>query len=155
MSDQNHNGNPNDNSDGAAPNDQTPETPAPDAAQIRAEIEATRAEMSQTIDAIQDKLDPEHIKAEVIGKVHDATIGQAQHLAQVAGEKLQPAKEKLEEASEKISEMAKPVAQQALAKRGDALKLAARYPVVTGGVAAALVFLFWALFPRDQDEVSL
>lgn len=143
-----------DNHNETAPENEAPapDAPTPDAAQIRAEIEATRAEMSQTIDAIQDKLDPEHIKAEVIGKVHDATIGQAQHLAQVAGEKLAPAKEKLEEAGEKLSEMAKPVAAGALAKRGDALKLAARFPIVTGGIAAALVLLILALFPRDQEE---
>ena len=55
--------------------------------EIRADIEHTRAEMSETIEAIQEKLSPEHIKERVQAKVHDATIGKVQHLADAAREK--------------------------------------------------------------------
>ena len=141
MSDQNLNG----------PTSEDP-APEPDAAQIRAEIEATRAEMSQTIDAIQDKLDPQHIKEEVIGKVHDATIGQAQHLAHLAGEKLHPATEKIEEAGKKLGEIAKPAVDTALEKSGDLKALAAQKPLVAGGLGVLVVALLVWLFPRDNAE---
>lgn len=68
------------------PRDQTSDDP--DA--IRAEIIHTRGEMSQTLNAIQERLDPERLKAEVRNEidhvtehvkeeVRDATIGRAEH----------------------------------------------------------------------------
>jgi len=45
---------------------------------IQAEIEATRADMSQTINAIQDRLNPETLKEQAREMVHDATVGRAQ-----------------------------------------------------------------------------
>jgi ElaB/YqjD/DUF883 family membrane-anchored ribosome-binding protein len=75
---------------------------APDSAEtarIRAEIERTRAEMSGTIDAIQDKLSPQHIAEQVRHTVHeqfeeakatvrDATIGKAETLMRDASERV-------------------------------------------------------------------
>ena len=42
------------------------------------EIAQTRAEMSVTIDAIQEKLSPEHIVEEAKGRAYDATVGRVQ-----------------------------------------------------------------------------
>jgi uncharacterized protein YjbJ (UPF0337 family) len=49
-----------------------------DPAEIREEIEHTRSEMSGTIDAIQERLSPDHLKEQAMGAVRDATIGRAQ-----------------------------------------------------------------------------
>jgi hypothetical protein len=66
-------------------------------AQKRAQIERTRAEMSGTIDAIQEKLSPQHIAEQVKttvneqlesakASVRDATIGKAEALMRDAGD---------------------------------------------------------------------
>jgi hypothetical protein len=51
----------------------------------RAEIEETRAHMSETIDAIQEKLSPGHLVHEATSAVRDATIGRAQGAVNTAG----------------------------------------------------------------------
>jgi ElaB/YqjD/DUF883 family membrane-anchored ribosome-binding protein len=45
--------------------------------QIEAEIEQTRVEMSQTINAIQERLSPQHLAEQAKEAVYDATIGTA------------------------------------------------------------------------------
>ncbi len=45
--------------------------------QIEAEIEQTRAEMSETINAIQERLSPQHLAEQAKDAVYDATIGTA------------------------------------------------------------------------------
>ena len=49
---------------------------------IRSQIEQTRAEMSETIDAIQTRLSPTHAIAHVKDSVTDATVGRLQRFAQ-------------------------------------------------------------------------
>lgn len=68
------------------------------AEQIRDDIAQTRSEMSETIDAIQDKLDPQHLKEQAVEKVHDATIGRAQTLAENAKEKVAAVGERVADA---------------------------------------------------------
>jgi len=61
-----------------APNE-TDTTTTPDNPEvIQAEIESTRADMSQTINAIQDRLNPETLKEQAKEMVHEATVGRAQ-----------------------------------------------------------------------------
>ncbi|HEX8949936.1 MAG TPA: DUF3618 domain-containing protein [Dissulfurispiraceae bacterium] len=55
--------------------------------ELKAEIERTRAEMSETVDAIQDKLSPEHIRGQVKHKVREATIGRAREMANRTGDR--------------------------------------------------------------------
>ena len=45
--------------------------------QIETDIEQTRAEMSETINAIQERLSPQHIAEQAREAVYDATIGTA------------------------------------------------------------------------------
>jgi ElaB/YqjD/DUF883 family membrane-anchored ribosome-binding protein len=87
--------NPN-RTDPAEPYGSTPAVPLNPAAgddprEIRAEIAHTRAEMGETINAIQDRLDPERLKEQVReevrdrvdhvkDQVRDATIGRAEHV---------------------------------------------------------------------------
>lgn len=70
---------------------------ATETARIRTGIEQTRSEMSATIDAIQEKLNPQHIADQVRHSVHeqieqakssvrDATIGKAEALMRDAGD---------------------------------------------------------------------
>jgi len=74
-----------------------------DTTEIRAEIEETRAEMSETIDAIQDRLSPQHIKEqvkdqvreqfqEVKATVREATIGKAEDMVRNVGDTLDDAR---------------------------------------------------------------
>jgi ElaB/YqjD/DUF883 family membrane-anchored ribosome-binding protein len=53
---------------------------------IEYEIEQTRADMSETIDAIQQQLSPDHLKEQAREMVRDATIGKAQDMVSNAGE---------------------------------------------------------------------
>ena len=47
---------------------------------IRADIEQTRSQMSATIDAIQDKLNPQNIVDQAKGAVREATIGRVENM---------------------------------------------------------------------------
>jgi ElaB/YqjD/DUF883 family membrane-anchored ribosome-binding protein len=52
---------------------------ATDRAEIeRTEIERTRADMSETVDAVQERLSPENLKEEAKDRVKEATVGRAQ-----------------------------------------------------------------------------
>jgi len=63
----------------AAPEDAI--APSPAAADIRSQIERTRAEMSETIDAIHARLSPARLLADATESVKEATIGRAKRLA--------------------------------------------------------------------------
>jgi len=56
----------------------TTPTDSDDPAAIEADIEATRADMSQTINEIQERLNPDNLKAQAKEVMHDATVGRAQ-----------------------------------------------------------------------------
>ena len=75
--------------------------------QLRAEIEDTRAEMSQTINEIQERLSPEHLMGQVKDTVRDATVGKVERVMQRAGET--------------ISEVAEP-ALEAMGRAGTTIK---------------------------------
>ena len=55
-------------------------------AEIRSQIEHTRAELGQTIDAIQDRLSPRRVVQEAKETLSDATIGRARRLASRVGD---------------------------------------------------------------------
>jgi len=65
---------------------------ADETAEIRAGIDETRAEMSETIEAIQERLSPQHLKEQVKEQVRDATIGKAEDMMRNAGETLTEAR---------------------------------------------------------------
>ncbi|HEX7331194.1 MAG TPA: DUF3618 domain-containing protein [Pyrinomonadaceae bacterium] len=75
-----------------------------DAEQIRAEIEDTRAEMSQTINEIQERLSPEHLMGQVKETVRDATIGKVERVMETIGEVTEPAREAMSRAGSTIKE---------------------------------------------------
>jgi NAD(P)-dependent dehydrogenase (short-subunit alcohol dehydrogenase family) len=65
---------------------------------IRAQIEETRDDLSETIDALQSRLDPQRVKEQFSEKIHEATVERAQNLAQTAKETLARARDKAGEA---------------------------------------------------------
>ena len=75
-----------------------------DAEQIRAEIEDTRADMSQTINEIQERLSPEHLMGQVKETVREATIGKVERVMETIGEVTEPAREAMSRAGTTIKE---------------------------------------------------
>ena len=55
--------------------------PSPATTEIRAQIEHTRAEMSETIDAIQARLRPSRLMTDAKQSVKDATVGRVRRFA--------------------------------------------------------------------------
>jgi gas vesicle protein len=53
-------------------------------AAIRADIQRTRARMSDTVEDIGERLNPDRLRAQLKGNLHDATIGKAENMARVA-----------------------------------------------------------------------
>ena len=53
-------------------------------AEIRSDIERTRADMTETIDAIQDRLRPSNLAAQAKDTVRDATVGKVKQMANSA-----------------------------------------------------------------------
>jgi Protein of unknown function (DUF3618) len=64
-------------------------TTTPTAGEIRAEIEQTRAEMSETIDAIQERLSPSRVVTNAKQAVADATVGRVKRLAHQSREAIE------------------------------------------------------------------
>ncbi|HEX5883220.1 MAG TPA: DUF3618 domain-containing protein [Pyrinomonadaceae bacterium] len=81
--------------------------------QIRAEIEDTRAEMSQTINEIQERLSPEHLMGQVKETVREATIGKVERVMDKVGETIgevaEPAREVIDRAGTAIKETGRSV----------------------------------------------
>ena len=61
--------------------------------QLRSDIEDTRAEMSQTINEIQERLSPEHLMGQVKETVREATIGKVERVMDRMGETISDAAE--------------------------------------------------------------
>ena len=53
---------------------------APTSDEIRSQIEQTRAEMSDTIDAIQSRLNPKRVLTDARAALTDAAVGRVRHL---------------------------------------------------------------------------
>ena len=79
-----------------------------DTGHIRAEIEDTRADMSQTINEIQERLSPENVMDQVKEKVRDATLGKVERVMNRVGETIgdvaEPVGEVLSSAGSTIKE---------------------------------------------------
>ena len=82
--------------------------------QLRAEIEDTRAEMSQTINEIQERLSPENVMGQVKEKVREATIGKVERVMNRVGETIgdvaEPARDALMSAGSTVKETGKSAA---------------------------------------------
>jgi ElaB/YqjD/DUF883 family membrane-anchored ribosome-binding protein len=76
--------------------------------QLRAGIEDTRAEMSQTINEIQERLSPENVMDQVKEKVREATVGKVERVMERVGETIsevtEPAREVIGRAGSTIKD---------------------------------------------------
>src|SRR5689334_21201760 len=77
--------------------------------QLRADIEDTRADMTQTINEIQERLSPENLVGQVKETVREATIGKVEKVMGQVGETLsgvtEPAREMAGRAGNAIKEV--------------------------------------------------
>jgi ElaB/YqjD/DUF883 family membrane-anchored ribosome-binding protein len=71
----------------------------PEAEEIRAEMEATRAEMSQTIDAIQEKLAPEELKEQAVDVAKDVAEQVTAHVREAIQDATENAKQAVRQAT--------------------------------------------------------
>jgi ElaB/YqjD/DUF883 family membrane-anchored ribosome-binding protein len=78
--------------------------------QLRADIEDTRAEMSQTINEIQERLSPEHLMGQVKETVREATIGKVERVMDKVADATEPAREAVGRAGTAIKETGMSVA---------------------------------------------
>lgn len=82
--------------------------------QLRAEIEDTRADMSQTLNEIQERLSPDNLMGQVKETVREATIGKVERVVDQVGETLsgvtEPALEMAGRAGNAIKEVGTTVA---------------------------------------------
>lgn len=115
-----------------------------DVTELRRNIEETREDLSQTIDALQERLDPNAIKQ----KMTDATIGKAEELAHTATEKIQavagPAADKAKAATSVAKDKGTPL-----------IKLIKRYPLPSVLAALALIFLLSRLIAGRSDTITV
>jgi len=66
-----------------------------DPAAIRADIRETRDRLGDTLEQIGDRLNPQHLKAQVRDNIREATIGRVEHMAQNAVDRVDGARRTL------------------------------------------------------------
>ena len=97
-----------------APYDERTDDDDQNAEQLRAEIEDTRAEMSQTINEIQERLSPDNLMQQAKETVREATIGKVERVMHTVGETIadatEPAREAMGRAGTTIKETGMSVA---------------------------------------------
>ena len=131
-------------------NEESPSTGNETSDQLRQEIEETRAELTETIDALQDKLDPNRIKDRAI----ESTVGRVQEFAHTASEKIGPVAEKAVEAAKKLSEAATPAKAKAKEKFPALIETARNNPAIMAGVGVAAFVIGWAIRRRGRASAS-
>ena len=85
-----------------------------DTEQLRSDIEDTRADMSQTINEIQERLSPEHLMGQVKETVREATIGKVERVMNKVGDTIggmaEPARDMMDRAGTTIKDAGTSVA---------------------------------------------
>jgi hypothetical protein len=121
---------------GRASDPVVPGAESEDPKRIREEIEHTRADMSQTIDEIQERLNPDRLKEQAKHAVHDATIGRARNAMNAAGEALGQAAEQAQETAGAMVDATIGTARNVAHAAGDAVGQAAQQAQETAGTVA-------------------
>ena len=121
-----------------------------DPEEIRAQIEQTRAEMSETIDAIQERLSPSYIKDQAIDTVKDATEAAKEAARAAVQEAFTQGKQALHSATiGRVEDMANYASYTARSK-GNGLMARIRENPVPAALAA--IGIGWLLFKGGDDE---
>ena len=121
-----------------------------DPEEIRAQIEQTRAEMSDTIEAIQERLSPSYIKDQAIDTVKDATEAAKEAARAAVQEAFSQGKQALHSATiGRVEDMANYASNTARSK-GNGLMARIRENPVPAALAA--IGIGWLLFKGGDDE---
>jgi hypothetical protein len=103
----------------------TAPSPSPSTTEIRSQIEQTRAEISQTIDAIQGRLSPSRLVTDAKEAVKEATVGRVKRFAAKTKDGLGNGNERVFDARELIETVnANPIPSAAAALAAVAVALA-------------------------------
>ncbi len=106
--------------------------------EIRADIERTRAELSVTVGELKERVSPEHMKREILGKVKSVTSGTVSRV-----------KSKVEEGLRRVTTSAS----GAFGNNGRAGAIAsAAVPVVILGLSAGLGLLIWKKWMKPNGR---
>jgi ElaB/YqjD/DUF883 family membrane-anchored ribosome-binding protein len=118
--------------------------------QLRAEIEDTRADMSQTINEIQERLSPENVMDQVKEKVREATLGKVERamerVGETIGEVTEPAREMIGRAGNTIKDTGR-----------SAAGVVRKYPIPVALIGLGVGMLVARAFRAngyDYDETS-
>jgi chromatin segregation and condensation protein Rec8/ScpA/Scc1 (kleisin family) len=100
--------------------------------EIRADIEHTRAEMTETINAIQERLSPQHLMEQAKDTVRDATIGRVEQMVSNVGDKIGEVADQAQQTTSDVAEQA-----------GGVLRVIRENPVpaALAGLGLALLFM--------------
>lgn len=82
-------------------------TPSPEPEQIRADIAQTRAEMAETIDAIQEKLSPQRVMEQAKETVRDATVGRIKTMMDTATDKASDLADQVQDSARQAADYAR------------------------------------------------
>jgi uncharacterized protein YjbJ (UPF0337 family) len=124
--------------------------PSDDPEVIRAQIEQTRAEMSETIDAIQERLTPENIKEQAMDTVKDATESAKEAARAAVQEAFTQTKDALRSATiGRVEDMANYASYTAKSKGNGLMSRIRENPVPA---ALAAIGIGWLLFKGGDDN---
>ena len=134
---------------------------AEDVETARAQIEETRAEMSETVDAIKEKLSPAHLVQEAKETVREATIGRAEeavsHAVDSAKETVShavdSAKETVGGAVDSAKEMVSQTGHKARGAGSTIVRGIKEHPLLAAVAAISLAGLYLA-FRRQRNKTQ-
>ncbi len=87
--------------------DEMTSPPQEDPERIRQDIDQTRAEMAETIDAIQDKLRPQHVMEQAKDAVREATVGKVKDMVSSATDTASNVADQVQETTQQAVEYVK------------------------------------------------
>jgi hypothetical protein len=116
-----------------------------DTEHLRQQIADTRAGMTETIDAIQDRVNPRNVMSRAKDNLRQSTVGRVRDMAQSAGSSVRSLAEtagsRLKNASDSAGSAAGYVMARTAKPRAQAARMARQYPVAAAVVGGAVVFL--------------
>jgi ElaB/YqjD/DUF883 family membrane-anchored ribosome-binding protein len=97
--------------------------------EIRAEIEQTRAELSETVNVLRERLSPGHLKRQMVEKLRNSTVGRARKM--------------METSTERAKELGSIVAETAQRNPVTKTILDNPIPAVLAGIGIGAAWLIW------------
>jgi len=123
-------------------------TTSNDPDQIRAEIERTRASLSDDVNALTDKVTPSHVARRQVDKARGAVTGVKDRVMGTASDLGSSASDKASQVSGKASDMGSAVSDAPSTVKARA----AGNPLAAGMIAAGIGWLIGSLLPASERE---